>query len=158
MEVSSKPPTTYIFIPGRRQEPMGSCRCPNFLSFLALAIVAWFFPYVIELPSSALSSPNANEQWDSVLLDVFNLALFSKSYLPWKLTITMRILILYDLQSWLPYCFQKDELSSQIGDAITNLMKFNTGMRFSQMVTDNHNQETIKGTERASPIHTLFHR
>lgn len=61
---------------------------------------------------------------------------FSKSYLPWKLTITMRILILYDLQSRLPYCFQKDKLSSQIGDAITNLMKFNTGMRFSQLVTD----------------------
>ena len=35
----------------------------------------------------------------------------------------MRILILYDLQSRLPYCFQKDKLSSQIGDAITNLMK-----------------------------------
>lgn len=35
----------------------------------------------------------------------------------------MRILILYDLQPRLSYCFQKDKLSSQIGDAITNLMK-----------------------------------
>ena len=44
---------------------------PHFLSFLALGIVAWFYPYVIELPSSAISSPNAhaNEQWGSVLLD-----------------------------------------------------------------------------------------